>query len=124
MKKIITLAAVAALSLTLTAHAADEVKPITKVMKARLGWIQSIANDLAYSNFDAVAKDAGALAAQAKKVGDASPAAFNKEKNLTISALATSMAEAANNKDGATATAKLGETLGTCFSCHAKLRDK
>lgn len=123
MKKILAFVAVAVLSFSLSAYA-DEEKPITKIMKARLGWIQSITNNIAYSRFDAVSTDAAALAAQTKKVGEASAAAFGKEKNLAISALAMSMAEAANNKDGAAVAAKFGETLGTCFSCHTKLRDK
>jgi cytochrome c556 len=111
-----------------TAFAAEEtkpeVKPITKVMLARLGWVQSITRNIAYSNYEAVAKDANDLAAQTKKVGDAAPAAYGKEKNLAISGLALAMADAAGKKDGVTASAKLGEILGTCNTCHAKLRDK
>jgi len=124
MKKILSLVAVATFSITVSAYAADEVKPITKIMQARLGWIQSITKNIAYSNFEAVSKDAADLAAQTKKVGEAATAAFGKEKNLAVSALATYMGEAANKKDGVAAAAKLGETLGTCFSCHTKLRDK
>jgi cytochrome c556 len=112
------------LATSVSSQAADEVKPITKVMRARLAMVQSVTKDLAYSDFEAVAKDAGELAAQTKKVGEAAPAAFNKEKNLSISSLATSMAEAAGRKDGAAVSQKLSETLGTCFSCHTKLRDK
>jgi cytochrome c556 len=93
-------------------------------MLARLGWVQSITKNIAYSNYDAIAKDANELAAQTKKVGDAAPAAFNKERNLTISSLSLALADAAAKKDGAAASAKLGEILGTCNSCHAKLRDK
>ena len=105
-------------------EAKPEMKPITKVMLARLGWVQSITKNIAYSNYEGVAKDANELAAQTKKVGEASPAAFNKEKNLTVSGLATAMAEAAAKKDGVTVSTKFGEILGTCNSCHAKLRDK
>jgi cytochrome c556 len=121
-------ASLALLALTATAFAADEakpdVKPITKVMLARLGWVQSLTKNVAYSNYEAIAKDANELAAQTKKVGDAAPAAFNKERNLTISSLSLALADAAAKKDGAAASAKLGEILGTCNSCHAKLRDK
>ena len=127
MKKWITLAALSLLAAA-TAYAADEakpeVKPITKVMLARLGWVQSLSKNIAYSNYDGIAKDATDLAAQTKKAGEAAPAPFNKEKNLAISALATSMAEAAAAKNGALVSAKYGEILGTCNSCHAKLRDK
>jgi cytochrome c556 len=111
-------------SAAFAADPAPEVKPITKVMLARLGWIESLSKNIAYSNFDAVAKDAGELSAQTKKVGEAATAEFNKERNLAISALAKSMADAAAAKDAHTVTAKLGEILGTCYSCHAKLRDK
>jgi cytochrome c556 len=129
MKKYFSLlAALALVTVTATAFAADEakpeVKPITKIMLARLGWVQSITKNIAYSNYEGIAKDANELAAQTKKVGDAAPAAFNKEKNLAVSELAKNMADAAGRKDGVAVSAKLGEILGTCNSCHAKLRDK
>ena len=128
MNKMMSLILAILLVATTAAFAADEakpeVKPITKVMLARLGWVQSLTKNIAYSNYDGITKDATELSAQAKKVGDASPAAFNKEKNLAISDLAKAMADAAGKKDGVTASAKFGEILGTCNSCHAKLRDK
>lgn len=128
MKKITSLVVALLLIAAASAFAAEEakpdVKPITKIMLARLGWIQSISNNIAYSNYDGITKDATELAAQTKKVGEAAPAAFNKEKNLAVSSLASAMAEAAGKKDGATVSTKLGEILGTCNSCHAKLRDK
>jgi cytochrome c556 len=129
MKKQICLLAVCAMvAASVTAFAADEakpeMKPITKIMLARLGWVQSISKNIAYSNYEGVAKDANDLAAQTKKVGDAAPAAFNKEKNLAVSELAKAISMAAANKDGVTVSAKFGEILGTCNSCHAKLRDK
>jgi len=121
-------ASLALLTFAATSFAAEEakpdVKPITKAMLARLGWVQSLTRNIAYSNYEAVAKDANELAAQTKKLGDAAPAAFNKERNLTISSLSLALADAAAKKDGVTASAKLGEILGTCNSCHAKLRDK
>ena len=121
---VVALLLIAAASAFAAEEAKPDVKPITKIMLARLGWIQSISNNIAYSNYDGITKDATELAAQTKKVGDAAPAAFNKEKNLAVSNLALAMAEAAAKKDGATVSAKLGEILGTCNSCHAKLRDK
>ena len=128
MKKQVSLIVAILLIATAAAFAAEEakpeVKPITKLMLARLGWVQSITRNIAYSNYAGIAKDANELAAQTKKVGDAAPAAFNKEKNLAVSALAQAMAEAAGKKDGVTVSIKLGEILGTCNSCHAKLRDK
>jgi cytochrome c556 len=129
MKKQISLLAICAMvAVTATAFAADdakpEMKPITKVMLARLGWVQSISKNIAYSNYEGVAKDANDLAAQTKKVGEAAPAAFNKEKNLAVSELAKAMSMAAANKDGVAVSAKFGEILGTCNSCHVKLRDK
>jgi cytochrome c556 len=129
MKKQISLLALCAMvAVSATAFAADEakpeMKPITKVMLARLGWVQSITKNIAYSNYEGVAKDANDLAAQTKKVGDAAPAAYNKEKNLAVSELAKAISAAAAAKDGATVSAKFGEVLATCNSCHAKLRDK
>ncbi len=129
MKKQISLLALCAMvAVSATAFAADEakpeMKPITKVMLARLGWVQSITKNIAYSNYEGVAKDANDLAAQTKKVGDAAPAAYNKEKNLAVSELAKAMSAAAAAKDGAVVSAKFGEVLATCNSCHAKLRDK
>jgi len=128
MKRKISLLVTILLVSAATAYAAEEakpeVKPITKIMLARLGWVQSITKNIAYSNYEGVAKDANELAAQTKKVGDAAPAAFNKEKNLAVSELAKAMAAAAGNKDGVAVAAKLGEVLGTCNTCHAKLRDK
>ena len=128
MKKAAALIAIILLIAAGSALAADEAKteqkPITKLMLARLGWVQSISKNIAYSNYEGIAKDANELAAQTKKVGDAAPAAFNKEKNLAISNLAKSMAEAAGKKDGLTVSTRFGEILGTCNSCHAKLRDK
>jgi len=128
MKKISSLVLAIYLIAAASAFAAEEarpeVKPITKLMLARLGWIQSISRDIAYSNYDGIAKVAAELAAQTKKVGDAAPAAFNKEKNLAVSGLALAMADAAGKKDGITVSSRFGEILGTCNSCHARLRDK
>ena len=121
---IVTILLITAASAFAAEEAKPEVKPITKIMLARLGWVQSITKNIAYSNYEGIAKDANELAAQTKKVGDAAPAPFNKEKNLAIAALATNMADAAGKKDGAAVSARFGEILGTCNSCHAKLRDK
>ena len=127
MKKCITLVVMITLTATATLAAEEakpEMKPITKAMLARLGWVQSLSKNIAYSNYDGIAKDAMDLSAQTKKAGETAPAPFNKEKNLAISALASSMAEAAAAKNGAAVSAKFGEILATCNSCHAKLRDK
>ena len=128
MKQITGLIASILLMAAASSWAADEtkpeMKPITKIMLARLGWVQSLSRNIAYSNYDGIAADASELASQTKKVGDAAPAAFNKEKNLAISDLARAMAEAAAKKDGVTVSTRLGEILGTCNSCHVKLRDK
>lgn len=128
MKKQISLLVAILLAAAAAAFAAEEAqqepKPITKLMLARLGWVQSITGNIAYSNYEGVAKNANELAAQTKKVGDAAPAAFNKEKKLAVSDLAKAMADAAARKDGVTVSAKLGEILGTCNTCHARLRDR
>jgi cytochrome c556 len=119
-----TILLLSVVSVSAAEEAKPEVKPITKVMLARLGWVQSITKNIAYSNYEGVTKDANELAAQTKKVGDAAPAAFNKEKNLAVSELAKAISAAAANKDGAAVSAKFGDVLATCNSCHAKLRDK
>lgn len=106
------------------AEQSAEQKPITKVMLARLGWVQSLTKNIAYSNYQDIARDADALSAQTLKAGEAATAPFNKEKNLEISGLAREMAQAAVANDGKAASAKLGSILGACNTCHAKLRDK
>lgn len=121
---IVSILLIAASSAFAADDAKPEQKPITRIMLARLGWVQSMTRNIAYSDYDGVARDAGELAAQTKKVGDAAPAAFNKEKNLAVAGLAQAMADAAGKKDGVTVSARFGEILGTCNSCHARLRDK
>jgi cytochrome c556 len=123
MKRILTLLALSLLTAVTAAHA-DEPRPIVKVMQARLGWVQSMTKQIAYSNYEAIAKDAGELAAQTRKVGEAAPAQFNKEMNLAISDLAKGISDAAAAKDGVAISAKLGDLLGKCNTCHVKLRDK
>jgi cytochrome c556 len=124
MKRVSSLIVAILLVGSTTAFAVEETKPITRIMLARLGRVLSIGKNIAYSNYEDVAKDANELAAQTKKVGEAAANPYSKEKNLAISSLSLALADAAAKKDGVTASAKLGEILGTCNTCHAKLRDK
>ncbi len=105
-------------------EAKPELRPAQKAMQARSGWMKAMGENLAAKKFDEVAKDAEALAAQTKKIGDTHPNPLGKELTLKISALAKGAAEAAGKKDESVVKAKLGEIKATCSECHAKIRDK
>jgi len=128
MKKIIVMLTVTVFCVAVFAFAVAETKPelrpAQKVMQARAAWLAAIGKNLDAGNFTAVAKDAGELAAQTKKIGDSHPNPLGKELTLAISSLAGEISAAAAAKDGATVKAKLGAIKGKCGDCHAKIRDK
>jgi cytochrome c556 len=130
MKKIITLliavavAAVAYASEPAKPAAQPELRPTQKAMQARAGWMKAINENLAAKKFEDVARDAEALSAQTKKIGDAHPNPLAKELTLKVSGLAKAAADAAGKKDEAAVKGKLGEIKATCSECHAKIRDK
>jgi cytochrome c556 len=105
-------------------EAAPELRPLQKIMQARAAWMKSMGENLAAKKFEAIAKDAEALSAQAKKIGDGAPNPLAKELHLKVASLAKTTAEVAGKKDEAAVKAKLGEIKATCAECHAKIRDK
>lgn len=121
---VVALAAVAYASEPVNTSATTELRPLQKIMQARAAWMKSMVENLAAKKFEAVAKDAEALAAQTKKVGEGAPNPLAKELNLKISGLAKTAAEAAAKKDADTLKSKLGEIKATCGECHARIRDK
>jgi cytochrome c556 len=128
MKKIMTLLSVAIFATAVFAFAADdakpELRPAQKLMQARAAWVAAMNKNLGENMFEAVARDAGELAAQTKKVGENIPNPLGKEITLTISSLAMDLSAAAVRQNGDTAKAKLGEIQAKCGECHAKIRDK
>jgi len=128
MKKIMTLLFVAIFATAVFAFAADdakpELRPAQKLMQARAAWMAAMNKNLGAKMFEAVAKDAGELAAETKRVGENIPNPLGKEITLAISSLATDLSAAAGRKDGDAAKTKLGEIKAKCGECHTKIRDK
>jgi cytochrome c556 len=128
MKKIIALLSVAIFATAIFAFAAgdakQELRPAQKLMQARVAWMSAMSENLGAKNFEAVTKDADALAAQTEKVGEKLANPLGKELTLAISSLAKEISIAAAAKDGDTIKVKLGEIKGKCGECHAKIRDK
>ena len=105
-------------------EAKPELRPLQKIMQARAGWIKSMNENLSANKFAEVAKDAAALSAQAKQVGESATNPLAKELHLAVSGLAKATAEAAGKNDGAATKTRLGEIQAKCAECHAKIRDK
>ncbi len=128
MRKTIAALSVVFFAIALFAFAADdakqELRPSQKIMQARQAWLTAMTENLGANKFEAVAKDAGELAAQTKKVGDNLPNPLAKELTLAISFLAKDISAAANKEDGKTINVKLEDIKGKCGECHAKIRDK
>lgn len=128
MKKIIILLSFTFFAAAFLVFAADdaktELRPSQKLMQARKAWIASMSENLGANKFDAVAKDAGELAAQTKKTGENNPNPLGKELTLAISSLAKDISVAAAKQDGNTVKARLGEIKEKCGECHTKIRDK
>lgn len=117
MKKITVLLAVSILAMAASAFASE-------LMQARQAWLGAINKNLDAKNFEAVAKDADALAAQTLKAGETHPDPLGKEITLAISTLATDISTAAAAQNGDTVKGKLGEIKAKCGECHAKFRNK
>lgn len=122
MKKLVVLLLAVLFVATLTLSATAELRPIVKVMLARLGWIQTMTIDYALSDFAKLKDSANALAAQAKKVAEGADGP-RKEFNQKLSDAAAALAEATDKKDGALIASKLGDVLTVCYKCHAAMRD-
>lgn len=128
MKKIIALLSVVLFTTAILAFATDdaakELRPAQKLMQARRAWLAAINENLRAKNFEAVAKDADALAAQAKKISEGLTNPLAKELDTAVLSLAMDLSAAAANQDGDTAKTKLGAIKDKCGECHDKIRDK
>ncbi|NPU84348.1 MAG: hypothetical protein HPY65_07650 [Syntrophaceae bacterium] len=128
MKKTVAALAVVFFAVTFIAFAADdtkpELRPAQKIMQARQAWLTAMSENLRADRFEAVARDADALAVQTRKAGENLPNPLAKELTLAISFLAKDVSAAAGKGDGKTVNVKLGEIKGKCGECHAKIRDK
>jgi cytochrome c556 len=133
MKKMTVALTVGIFAIAVFAFAADKTKPgshgshdhaIHELMLARQAWLGTMSKNLNAKKFDAVAKDADALAAQTEKVGETHPNPLGKEITLAISTLAKEISTAAAAHNGDTVNVKLGEIKARCDECHAKFRDK
>jgi hypothetical protein len=128
MRKVIILLSVIIFAAAVFAFAAEnpklELRPSQKLMQARLAWMTAMQKNLGDKQFESIAKDADASAAQTKNVGDSLPNPLAKELTLAVSSLAKEVSAAAIKKDGDTVKAKLGEIMGKCTECHAKIRDE
>ena len=69
-------------------------------MQARAAWMKSMNENLAANKLADVSKDAAALSAQAKQVGESATNPLAKELHLAVSGLAKATAEAAAKNDG------------------------
>jgi cytochrome c556 len=128
MKKMMALFSVIILAAAVFAFAVEdtqpELRPSQKLMRARAAWLTSINKNLAAKDFEAVARDAGELAAETRKTGENIPHPLGKELTLAMSSLAMDISAAAAGQDGETIKAKLGEIKGKCGECHTKIRDR
>jgi cytochrome c556 len=128
LKKIIVLLSLALFASAILSFAADdakkELRPAQKLMQARKAWLTAINENLRAKNFVDVAKDADALAAQAKKVSESLTNPLAKELDTAVASLAMDVSAAAANQDSDTVKAKLGTIKDKCGECHDKIRDK
>ncbi len=74
--------------------------------------------------FEAIAKDATAMAAEAQKTAGGLTDPPAKEITLSMAALSRELSTAAAKKDGDAVKIKLAEIRAKCSECHAKVRDK
>lgn len=107
-----------------TPEAKPELRPLQKIMQARAAWMKSMNENLSANKLADVSKDAAALSAQAKQVGESATNPLAKELHLAVSSLAKDTSEAAAKNDAAAVKTKLGEIKEKCAECHAKIRDK
>lgn len=105
-------------------EATPELRPLQKIMQARAGWMKAMNENLSAHKLADVSRDAGALSAQAKQVGESAVNPLAKELHLAVSSLAKATAEAAGKNDEAAVKTRLAEVKEKCAECHAKIRDK
>jgi len=104
--------------------AEQELRPMQKIMQARIGWVKAMNSNLGAMNYDEIKKDALALSSQAAAVAEKQPEGLAKELTVRLSTLASATAEATGRKNNEAIQMKLAEIQATCAECHAKIRDK
>ena len=128
MKKMILLVVVAGVGALFSMDAAyssePELRPSQKIMQARKAWRDNMEKNLAAGKLADVAKDAEALAAQTRTVGEGLANPLAKELTLRLSKLSEEVVSAAAKQDAQTIKSKIGEIKGTCSECHKQIRDK
>ena len=129
MKKMMILLAVfagvgAVFSMDTAYSSEPELRPAQKLMQARKAWRDNMDKNLAAGKLADVARDAEALAAQTRMVGEGLTNPLAKELTLRLTKLSEEIVAAAAKQDGETVKAKIGEIKGTCSECHKKIRDK
>lgn len=128
MNKIVALLCAAIFAIVSLAFAetpsTSELRPLQKLMRERAAMMKAMNENLGAGKFEAIVKDANALAAQAKKVGEGAPNPLAKELHLAVANLAGELSAAATNGNAEAVKAKLGEVKAKCAECHAKIRDK
>lgn len=128
MKRIFLLFLLVFFAATVLAFAADEAKqplrPAQKIMQDRAALLKGMNKDLAVGKFEAVTKNADAMAMETKTSGAKLPNPLAKDITLAISTLAKEASDAAAKKDANILKAKLGAIKGKCDECHVKIRDK
>ncbi|MEE9911990.1 MAG: hypothetical protein K4571_09740 [Deltaproteobacteria bacterium] len=128
MKKIILMLSAAILAITVLAFAAEdkkpELRPVQKLMQGRAAGLKAMSENLGAGKFEAIVKDADALAAETMKTGEKHPNPLAKEITLAVSMYAKEASAAAAKNDAAAVKVKLGEIKAKCGECHTKIRDK
>ena len=74
-----------------TPEATPELRPLQKIMQARAAWMKSMNENLSANKLADVSKDAAALSAQAKQVGESATNPLAKELHLAVSSLAKAL---------------------------------
>lgn len=100
------------------------LRPLQKFMRERAAWMKAMNENLLANKFDAVARDADALSAQAKKIGEAAPNPLARELHLAVSENAGKVSAAAAKADAEAVKGGLGDIKAKCAECHARIRDK
>lgn len=128
MKKIMVFLSLAVFVVAALAFAAEEAKqplrPAQKIMQNRVVLLKGMNQDLSDGKFEAVVKNADALAGETQTTGNKLPNPLAKDITLAVSALAKEASAAAAKKDAALTQTKIGAIKGKCDECHVKIRDK
>ena len=150
MKRVVAFLTISIFAAAVMVFAAGESKPPLRpsqvLMQARAVWMAAMNKNLGDTKlpaskgqvdtkaeadkntgpkkFEAIAKDATAMAAEAQKTAGGLTDPPAKEITLSMAALSRELSTAAAKKDGDAVKIKLAEIRAKCSECHAKVRDK